>query len=232
VIEIPVLNVRLQVVQTIGLSGTVRGETALLSGRYIVDIVLEEGSSDKAAAYRETVVILPGLSTAVTFAPSQFVEAVDTLTFTSLAEFRAYVEGLPKNSAANPYGVSLKGIALEDLQEGMDSLGVVFSALGPKRKSGMSADEYENGRYIALDLSGCTGTDIGSIASYFFSDIPADIDAGQRHLTLPNKTSCRKSSLRVALSILRLIPNRCSGTPVFRRRYRAVFLSTFKFSAA
>jgi hypothetical protein len=165
-------------VKTIGFSDSVAEETSLEPGRYIVDIVLGEGTTDKQAAQREIVVILPGLTTAITFAPTTFVEPVDTLTFTSLAEYRAYIEALPINTADTPYRVKLTGIALEDLQEGEDPLGQVFAALGPKWKSGMTAEEYKNGRYIALDLSGCTGTAIGTLDSpVSATQVPVDIDA-------------------------------------------------------
>ena len=136
-------------VKTIGFSDSVQGETNLELGRYIVDILLAEGIGDKQAAQRETVVILPGLTTAVNFAPEALVEPVDMLTFTSLGEYRAYIEALPENTRESPYGISLKGIALQDLWEEHDPLGQVFSVSG--------------NRWIALDLSGCTGTAIGSL---------------------------------------------------------------------
>jgi hypothetical protein len=68
--------------------------------------------------------------------------------------------------------VSLTGIALEDLQEGKDPLGQVFSALGAKwdGNSTMSAE----GRFIALDISGCTGNTIGSIIASSASARPHD----------------------------------------------------------
>jgi hypothetical protein len=87
----------------------------------------------------------------VAFAPEALVEPVDMLsyTFSSLGEYRAVVAALPENTAESPYEISLTGIAFEDLWEGYDPLGQIFSVQG--------------GRYLALDLSGCTGTAIGSL---------------------------------------------------------------------
>jgi virulence-associated protein VagC len=72
------------IVKTIDFSDSVEGEIPLEPGRYIVDLLLTEGTTDKVAAQRETVMILPGLSTVVTFAPVAFLEEVNSLTFTSL----------------------------------------------------------------------------------------------------------------------------------------------------
>jgi hypothetical protein len=153
-------------VQTIAISGSAEGKISLEPGRYIVDVLLDEAGSDKRAGQRETVVILPGLTTAVAFAPEGLVESVDTLTFSSVAEYRAYIETLPENTKENPYRISLTGIDLQDLWEGHDPLGQVVSVLGWTGDRGsFSVTEAETmkGRYIALDLSGCTGTAMGSL---------------------------------------------------------------------
>jgi hypothetical protein len=151
-------------VKTIGVSDSVAGETSLEPGRYIVDVVLAEGTTDKRAVQRETVVILPGLTTTMAFAPEALVDPVDTLTFSSIGEYRAYMAALPENTKETPYRISLTGIDLQDLWEGHDPLGQVLSVLGRTGdRTTFTEEELRKGWYIALDLSGCTGTAIGSL---------------------------------------------------------------------
>jgi hypothetical protein len=68
--------------------------------------------------------------------------------FESAEALGAYLEGLPQNTAGRPYGVMLKGNLETDFKWAGHSLGSVFKALG--------------GRYVALDLSACTGTFLGA----------------------------------------------------------------------
>jgi hypothetical protein len=71
--------------------------------------------------------------------------------FSSIVDLSTWLAEAEENTKETPFQIVLRGLDLEtDFTEGIDSLGKLYSAL--------------NGRYIALDLSGCTGEEIGDTA--------------------------------------------------------------------
>jgi hypothetical protein len=82
-----------------------------------------------------------------------------SIQFTNIDGLAAYLSARPANTAETPYTVSLDGVALSELASGGDTLGALFAAL--------------NGKYVALDLSGCTGASIGDNG---YNDHPARSD--------------------------------------------------------
>ncbi|MDR2305467.1 MAG: leucine-rich repeat domain-containing protein [Treponema sp.] len=69
--------------------------------------------------------------------------------FSDLAEMKAYLQSLPANTPGTPHTIALEG-ALESFSKNGDWLGGVFENL-------------EAGKYVALDLSACTGTTIPAV---------------------------------------------------------------------
>jgi hypothetical protein len=83
--------------------------------------------------------------------------------FNSLADLSAWLDEQEANAKETPYEAALTGVALSVLAtaDPADPLGALFAAL--------------HGRYVALDLSGCTGTAIGN-SSYTASGNRTDKD--------------------------------------------------------
>jgi hypothetical protein len=91
------------------------------------------------------------------------------------------METLPANTKDTPYRIKLRGIALEALWEGHDPVGQVVSAQG--------------GRYIALDLSGCEGTAIGSLDDPTHMDPDCDPATDPRPIGGPSDAGSIDSNL-------------------------------------
>jgi hypothetical protein len=89
---------------------------------------------------------------------------------TTVADLSSALAAKPANSAETPYAVSLSGVNLGTLSADTDPLGLLYNAL--------------HGKYVDLDLSGCTGTAIGD-TDYATVDARPDNDK-VISLILPN----------------------------------------------
>jgi hypothetical protein len=132
----------------------------IAAGYYRMDITLTipdmEFIAGKRAGVSEVVHIYPDTATPVahTFTAGNFAGSA-TLIFDSLADFSAYMTGAQANSAATPYNVVLDGINVA----AFSSVGAIYS-IDPL----YNLFNAFNGKYVALDLSSCTGTSIAGIA--------------------------------------------------------------------
>jgi hypothetical protein len=109
-----------------------------------LEVSLSGGSSFPRTARKSAIIhIYDGLTTpaADAFEPDDF---YDIPTFTTVEDLSAWLVATADNTRKTPYRVVLRDLNVEtDLKEGVDPLGKLYTAL--------------NGKYVALDLSGCTG---------------------------------------------------------------------------
>ncbi|MDR0722968.1 MAG: leucine-rich repeat domain-containing protein [Treponema sp.] len=84
-------------------------------------------------------------------------DKLDTNNFSSLDSLKNSLANVVQNTAKNPYSVTLIDVDIATFGDNEDSLKELFAAF--------------QGRYVALDLSACTGT-IGSAASSAINDRP------------------------------------------------------------
>jgi hypothetical protein len=133
-------------------SGAATGYLSAPSGYYRLTVELsyyDSGESKIRQAKKSAVIHLyDGLTTDIseTFAAADFAEIPS---FDTVEALSSYLAAQPQNTAETPYQAALR-VALTDLAEGTDSLGKLFNAF--------------NGRYVAVDLRGCTGDTIAAIA--------------------------------------------------------------------
>jgi hypothetical protein len=134
-------------------SGANTGYLSAPSGYYRLTIDLsyyDSGESTIRQAKKSAVIHLyDGLTTEIseTFAAADFAEIPS---FDTVEALSSYLAAQPQNTAETPYQAALR-VALTDLAEGADSLGKLFNAF--------------NGRYVAVDLRGCTGDTIAAIST-------------------------------------------------------------------
>jgi hypothetical protein len=119
--------------------GTYRMESRLLSHH-------------ETAGSAELVHIYPGLETQST--PIIVPETVfpEARKFSSTAELKTYLEGLPENTGAAPYPVKMTGVDLSSKEKTGETLRTLYDAL--------------SGRYVSLDLRECTGTELIAASTY------------------------------------------------------------------
>jgi hypothetical protein len=98
------------------------------------------------AGSAEIVHIFPGLETASRLGGAAGDSFPDAAEFASVSELKAYLDGLPENTAAAPYPVTIAGVDLSSKENTGDTLKTLYAALAK--------------RYVTLDLRECTGTDL------------------------------------------------------------------------
>jgi hypothetical protein len=126
-------------------AGGPSGSFALDAGYYLLKI--KQTKSGKDTIHAELVHIYGGLTT------SAAGPAYDFTSFHSVAEVAYYLAGMPANTAAYPYHIVLSGLNLErDLVDHYDPLAKLMEAL--------------EGKYVELDLSGCTGSSLRDTWGY------------------------------------------------------------------
>jgi hypothetical protein len=121
------------------------GTETLAAGYYrlALEVSLPSGVSFPRTARKTAIVhIYNGLATAATeiFGEADF---SDLPTFTSIADLSTWLAAVLANTQETPYKIVLRDLDVDDLKEGTDPLGKLYTAL--------------NGKYVALDLSGCAG---------------------------------------------------------------------------
>ena len=88
---------------------------------------------------------------------SLYYNASTTPSFTNINDMAAWLQVASSNDDNNPYHITLSGLNLEsDLMVNTDPLRKLFDAF--------------NGKYVAVDLRGCTGGSLPDIASYAIVD--------------------------------------------------------------
>jgi hypothetical protein len=119
-----------------------------------LDVSVYDSGEGRTLGARKTIVahIYDGLTTTVeeTLGSDSF---ASVQTFTGIATLSSWLAGAEENTKDTPYRVALRELNVEtDFAEGDDPLGKLYNAL--------------NGKYVALDLSGCaTGEKIGDATS-------------------------------------------------------------------
>jgi hypothetical protein len=109
-----------------------------------LEVSVDDTAGNRVLTARKTAIahIYNGLATtaAETLAPEDF---ANIPAFTSVADLSDWLAAAVENTKDTPYKVALRGLDVEsDFTEGSDPLGKLYNAL--------------NGKYVALDLSGCT----------------------------------------------------------------------------
>jgi hypothetical protein len=129
------------------------GTQNLAAGYYRLglEVSLPAGESPFPRTARKTAIIhiYNGFATssAETFGPDNF---YDMPTFATVENLSAWLAAAPRNTPETPYQIFLRDLDVQTAFAASDGdpLGKLYAAL--------------NGKYIALDLSGCTGTSIGA----------------------------------------------------------------------
>ncbi|MDR0761248.1 MAG: leucine-rich repeat protein [Treponema sp.] len=129
-------------------SGTREQKTSLPAGTYKMESHFLSHTASTGST--EIVHIYPGLETRssrVTIAGNLFPNAVE---FSSVEELKTYLAGQPENTEAAPYPVKIAGVDLSSKEKTGETLKTLYDVLS---------------RYVTLDLSGCTGTNLISASA-------------------------------------------------------------------
>jgi Leucine-rich repeat (LRR) protein len=123
--------------KNINLNYSTSGSFGLDAGYYFLNI--SRTKSETSSVRTEIIHIYEGLSTKATGPKYDFTG------LSSVAEIMDFLEAQPDNTPETPYTVILNGLNLErDTLDHYDPLAKIMEVLG--------------GKYVSLDLSGCTGT--------------------------------------------------------------------------
>jgi hypothetical protein len=119
---------------------------SLPAGYYLMAVQISLAGGPKQ--WEEIVHIYPGMETKTPVYRYEGEEVPETPEFDNVAALASYLDGKPENTEQNPYVVKVGGVNLENTtSSGKNNLRALYKALS---------------RYVALDLSASTGTEVSN----------------------------------------------------------------------
>jgi hypothetical protein len=109
-------------------------------------------SHHRDTGFAELIHIYPGLETGSSHGNISAAVFPEPREFSSTGELKVYLDGLPENTADDPYPVKITGVDLSSRESTGETLRTLYAAL--------------NLRYVTLDLRECTGTSLIPASTY------------------------------------------------------------------